>query len=1116
MTELRSWLNRPNLSFVDNLNFGIKVWNSIEFVLLTKQEIIVDEFCNNLPKLRKEIKKSTDASYAETAWQKVNEFLSFRYSSGAVSVVVKEKLIKTLSAEAEIGIKESQLSPSILTALFITLQNTSIQNYYKSNAVEFARFLAINIRYLTAILQLEDSTDDQSKTYKEHIVQLLTSLKAFIKQTPFLDEFKSAFAAHILPVLCELMILSQNRRISTKQELLSILQELYFDGNQTSQLKQYLSGAKSKFKTFHEIFETPMHVFLMIFEALVWSFRNDDEVQRAFLNYLYNENDGKFRTQKDEPIQTQLNGLTVLILLLKKYDVPLNFQIESNKAYVYLGKQIEYFVQAYHATYVYEMLSLLCATLKLNPLILEFSVCQIAVKFMLLAKNDETVWNKYEEFMFLLIEMYRKLSRAEKFISQLIKNLFETLSTVKLSKKLKRSFNSSFVAEGLTPSKKPKSLTDDDIALETTICDEIKHVENPFVKMFEANILRECDGLVTKMDWNRKIRNNQMWSDIAFAFSPAISSTYTRFISGLVSKPSLVVWKTLIFTLKDYVQQLKEAEGKCSENCIFLIEMTSALLSQYFMGSRLAEQSDKSWDAIETNRNATRDILSEFGHALLSQEHNYRTMNAFLKLSYGASNFDLLCWYYRPDSMRIGAVADEDKDNMKFDVEQCAKQLHSYLTEKEWTTIEQRITNFGKRECKANINKIYFQRLKANQLFELDKADAQDISNYVLSTAFKDVEQISDILIDQSLGVWFIGNLNAKQKRTVCELLLQSTSEFDTLNRLRAINDWQFVELLTFATYKKICDILAAGKHSEYLSTIDFEFIYERDFKQSSKQLGTLLENQCNETKCADKKLIQKKREQILNLMQLIDNLPVGFGKSDGKSIVSLLNIMVYRYLAVGGDNELSAIAVRIFKGKIEHFHRYSIRDFLYTFLRNIFSINYHFSRLALFHFGDAPIIFENLNVNTLITMLEVEPNAQSIFALIFEKTCRDLNAVNLKALDELFELLQQFETNEQNRQQLLLQISDLVICDLFKDHKNRSHCDRFRNVLFDIIKKLSKDEQNIGWLISSTLPAFVIVVKAYIAANKSNPTQNADGDDETIPLIKLFLKNSVNGFCPK
>lgn len=906
-TELRKWLNRSELSFVDNLNFGVKVWNSIEFVLLTKQEIIVDEFCNNLAKLRDEIARSTDVKYGDAAWEKVNEFLGLRYSSGAVSVAVKDKLIKTLSKEADWSIENGRPSQHILNALLITLQNSSIQNYYKSNATEFARYLGTSIRYLSALLQTDE---ENGKQHKEQIDQLLESLKEFIKQSPFLDDFKSAFAAEILTPLVELLTLSQNRKVNNKQVLLSILQELYFDGSQTSQLKQYLGGDKVKFSAFHELFEKPMHVFLMVVETIVWSFRNDDEVQQAFFRYLFDENTGKFRRQTDESMQTQLNGLTVFVLLLQKYDVPLNFQVDSTKAVVYLGKQIEHFVNAYHTTHVYQVLNLLCAILKLNPLILEYSVCQIAVKFMLLAKKDESVWNKYEEFMFLVIEMYRRLSRAEKFISQLIKNLYETLSTVKLSKKLKRSFNSSFV-EGSTPSKKAKTSTEDE-GMDTTVSEDAAPIDNQFVTMFEENILSECESLVTKADWKRK--TSQVWNDIAFAFSPAISSTYVRFISGLVSKPSLVVWKTLIFTLKDYVKQLNEADGKCSENCVFLVEITSALLSQYFMGSRLAEQSDKSWDAIDTNRNATREILSEFGHAILNQEHNYRTMNAFLKLCYSSSNFDLLCWYYRPDSMRYDCAGQDSKT--QFDVEQAAKKLHSYLTEKEWITIEQRITNFGKRECKANINKIYLQRMKTNQLFEVSSCD-EDISKYVLSTAFKDVEQMSDILNDPSLGGWFIGNLNGNQKRTICELLLQSTSEFDTLNRLRTINDWQFIEILTFATYEKVINVLAAGKHSEYLTAIDFEQIFERKFKKPSKTLATLIEENCMEAKCADKKHIQKRREQLADLMGLLENLPIGFGKGDAKGIISLLNTILYRFLAVAGDTELSAIPVRIFKGKL-------------------------------------------------------------------------------------------------------------------------------------------------------------------------------------------------------
>lgn len=154
--------------------------------------------------------------------------------------------------------------------------------------------------------------------------------------------------------------------------------------------------------------------------------------------------------------------------------------------------------------------------------------------------------------------------------------------------------------------------------------------------------------------------------------------------------------------------------------------------------------------------------------------------------------------------------------------------------------------------------------------------------------------------------------------------------------------------------------------------------------------------------------------------------------------------------------------------------------------------------------------MFTNLKVSTLITLFKEEASAQSIFALIFERICRDPNDTNAKVLDELYELLRQFDTNDRNEQKILLEIAVLVVGDLSKDKKNRIQCDRFREILFEIIKNVAKDVDNGEWLIGATLPAFVIIVKAYITANKCEPTQQTNDDEPTIQLIKMFLKNSV------
>lgn len=157
------------------------------------------------------------------------------------------------------------------------------------------------------------------------------------------------------------------------------------------------------------------------------------------------------------------------------------------------------------------------------------------------------------------------------------------------------------------------------------------------------------------------------------------------------------------------------------------------------------------------------------------------------------------------------------------------------------------------------------------------------------------------------------------------------------------------------------------------------------------------------------------------------------------------------------------------------------------------------------------PYIFRNVNIKTLITLLKDDESAQSIFSLIFEKTCRDLNEINTSVLDELIVLLMQFGRNDESQQKILLQIGVLIVGDLSKDKKNRCQQDRFRDILFDIIKNVSKENHNVDWLIAITLPAFINIVRAHVEANKNMNTAEASSScDEISKLMKLYLNNTV------
>lgn len=153
------------------------------------------------------------------------------------------------------------------------------------------------------------------------------------------------------------------------------------------------------------------------------------------------------------------------------------------------------------------------------------------------------------------------------------------------------------------------------------------------------------------------------------------------------------------------------------------------------------------------------------------------------------------------------------------------------------------------------------------------------------------------------------------------------------------------------------------------------------------------------------------------------------------------------------------------------------------------------------------PNIFRNLKVNNLITLLKDDTSATLIFSLIFEKACRDLNEINTNVLDEFIVLLELFENNAESQQRILLQVAVLIVVDLSKDKKNRSQYERFRNILMEIITNKSKETENIGWLMQTTLPAFMIIVRAHVDANK---TADGNKSNEIIKLMKLYLNNTV------
>lgn len=170
----------------------------------------------------------------------------------------------------------------------------------------------------------------------------------------------------------------------------------------------------------------------------------------------------------------------------------------------------------------------------------------------------------------------------------------------------------------------------------------------------------------------------------------------------------------------------------------------------------------------------------------------------------------------------------------------------------------------------------------------------------------------------------------------------------------------------------------------------------------------------------------------------------------------------------------------------------------------------------ALFHFGDAPNIFNELDFKTFITLVKDESIFKSIIAMIFERTKEHSDTYD-RILSEFLTYLQQFDEINNSEQRLLLNVAVYVIGDLAKDKSKKEQFDEARDTLFKIIVTMIDNQSTElnNWFLLTTLPAFVTLIKILIRVHKSDNIEFQDGP-LLKKLIKLYLNNSVciMSFC--
>lgn len=771
-----------------------------------------------------------------------------------------------------------------MKGMLLLLHNIIMQTFYKSNCNVYCEFIAAILKYINALTSTNDAIN-----VKEEVGQILDDIKTFVRQTPHLTTFQMEFLQNILTPLSELIIqLNVQHNVDFTERFLDILKQLYFTDQTSDALKKWF-GTENDESLYAQLFDVEIHTFLLIVETIFQVYRYDCVFLAVFIRWLF---DKYFRTDNVTTFsdgKQMLDAMSYVMHLMRKHDVRLTFNIDNEKVIIFMGKRLEQLFDAMYENAFDEMINLIVATLTTNPMILENVLLPIVVKCMLIPKQNSDTMSRFIKMMELVIDIYRRLSRAPKFISQLIRSIYDQLSQTKLSsRQLKRK---PLDDENALSAKKKSKINGHENGVDHTNANDTKTYLKMLLLNYEPELKLTDDHLtITEC------------VGIEFAWPSIVGTAFSKFISNLVSKPSLIVCKTLTFTLADYVNLLKT--GQNDENTMFLIEFASALLSQYFIGTRLAEHADQQYELIEENRQRTHNVLKDFGMVILNQEHNIRTMNAFLTICFHASNFDLLCWYYCPDTMKNSAGDGGIVEQAKL-----ADNIHPYLRPQEWTLIEQRITNFGRDECKANINRLYLQKIKAALL--LGKVKKHTISNHLISSTLNDLQQINMLLHDDTnIGQWFMETLTITELRLICDLLLSSAvGNCLPMKILQYFCDNRVaLEIFILTVLKKCCQITGIV---ETKVNVEAKDIHKVLFKEIISRVRD------NKSLCT-KQLTTDDIHEISIMMQTLARLPIGFVDVDVKNVLFMMNAALYVDKKITGTqySAISKQCLELTKGK--------------------------------------------------------------------------------------------------------------------------------------------------------------------------------------------------------
>ncbi|XP_016971868.1 uncharacterized protein LOC108039383 [Drosophila rhopaloa] len=635
--ELRSWLEEKSKPYPARVEFALKVWQSVEFPYPNKYEIITQWLNESL------------GSCETLPTQQLRDFLKLRAQPGWVTQKIKFQLIQTL---VKIVSKVENANESALELLPMVLNFELLQDALRSkNEFLTECYGSLFKCHQTCVeLRKENTNQDQEHWDVEFVVPVIKQLAEIARRSQKPELMLEFYDLNTVWPLVELLL-------SLKSPCLEEFAEL------EKQLKAEFTPER--------IAKQPLHVKLLLLEAAILNNRYQTENLKIIVNAV-------FKISQESELSLPL--ASYLLMSLRKYDISLQFEMDqpSSTGFAFVSEQLPLLVRQYKKTHLKEVLILLCSALRLNPLLLEQSVYQITVWLLTAPKENPEEEQLYSEYLILLLDMFRRLNRAERFIMNLLKALKEWLGKFALDVPHKDA--------------KKRRLQDNE-----TVDNEEQQTEKRFLSL----IFKGTSSTTVPSANDAFKQLTQTWP------SHSAGVAFTRLVSNLMTKPSLVIWKTLLFSFVELLEK-DQPQGVLAENLDFARELHAALLCQYLNGTRLAEQVHLQQVEVEQQLQHTSQVLEMFGRRLLNQEHNRRLMNAFLECTERASGFELLLTHYWPDG---------------FPASQRPLQLRGFLPTAEWTLIQQRVHNFGKSSCRQRLQRLELQLAESGWLLQ-DKRGA--------------------------------------------------------------------------------------------------------------------------------------------------------------------------------------------------------------------------------------------------------------------------------------------------------------------------------------------------------------------------------------------------------